>query len=595
MNKRYTSALAALAALIAVSLSTNALAQVQDGENVFKPPYHNGREAGTNFDAGRGVWVADNPDLDGDGKPEVLVTSYQNGGRVFVFEVAGNDTLEFVWSSKSWHPTATGFGSSPRSVITGDMDGDGNQEIIFGIYGSDEDTTGSADIKIAGLHIYEYGGSDNDYGSEPIRIIRPSEVDPMFQSDARFGRAENMFLEDIDGDGRQELVFMNRTFNILDAAAVWIFQVTSGTFEGGDANFEAEYVYTTMTKALSGGFDGYVVKAVAKADVDNNGTDDLVFLGRTNIDVGAGIGFLQIDGPDSYTPGSVIVVDPTNEFQVKTRPLVVDVEGFDRVFFMKWRKKELWALDGIASVLFATENNLVKIMDNFPVLLGIWGVGDQDHGPGSDGFEFIGSAGSSIWSIEWDGVGSLLDPTSYKVDSLFHISALGYTKIGGLFDDIYVYPGMDLDGDGARDFVASWKGASPKVHSVWDELNGEVFDDSTWNAFVFEWAGPGTSVKSWTVITPSDYKLKQNYPNPFNPNTTIEFTLPLSKKVTLTIYNIRGQVVRTLLRDAPRGPGSHQVMWDGTDDAGRPVASGTYIYELRVGNFRLTKQMTFQK
>ncbi|RMD91865.1 MAG: VCBS repeat-containing protein, partial [Calditrichaeota bacterium] len=79
--------------------------------------------------AGRGVNVAANPDLDGDGKPEVLVTEYRDGGRVLVFEAAGDNKLEYVWGSKRLNPGGFGGGSTPRSVSVGDFDNDGKQEI----------------------------------------------------------------------------------------------------------------------------------------------------------------------------------------------------------------------------------------------------------------------------------------------------------------------------------------------------------------------------------------------------------------------------------------------------------------------------------
>ena len=74
-------------------------------------------------------------------------------------------------------------------------------------------------------------------------------------------------------------------------------------------------------------------------------------------------------------------------------------------------------------------------------------------------------------------------------------------------------------------------------------------------------------------------QLHQNYPNPFNPSTTVMFDLAQAAPVKLSVFNIRGQLVRHLA-DGPLGVGTHRVLWDGTDDNRRPAASGIYFFKL---------------
>ncbi len=93
---------------------------------------------------------------------------------------------------------------------------------------------------------------------------------------------------------------------------------------------------------------------------------------------------------------------------------------------------------------------------------------------------------------------------------------------------------------------------------------------------------------------PSEFSLEQNYPNPFNPETTIRFSLTESGYVTLSIFNIKGQRVRTLVSN-PTNTGIHSVVWDGRDDQGQILPSGVYIYELRTDNRVETKKMDFIK
>jgi len=85
--------------------------------------------------------------------------------------------------------------------------------------------------------------------------------------------------------------------------------------------------------------------------------------------------------------------------------------------------------------------------------------------------------------------------------------------------------------------------------------------------------------------------LNQNYPNPFNPETTIQFDLATDSYVSLRIYDIAGQVVRTLIQGSMT-PGSYSPLWDGRNDAGARVGSGVYFYELRAGAFTSMKKMT---
>ncbi|MBD3226242.1 MAG: T9SS type A sorting domain-containing protein [Caldithrix sp.] len=93
---------------------------------------------------------------------------------------------------------------------------------------------------------------------------------------------------------------------------------------------------------------------------------------------------------------------------------------------------------------------------------------------------------------------------------------------------------------------------------------------------------------------PNRYSLAQNYPNPFNPTTEIKFSIGRHEKVSLVVYNILGQEVRTLIND-DMVPGEHKIAWNGTDDSGRRVATGVYIYKLKTDNFSKVKKMVFMK
>jgi hypothetical protein len=95
-------------------------------------------------------------------------------------------------------------------------------------------------------------------------------------------------------------------------------------------------------------------------------------------------------------------------------------------------------------------------------------------------------------------------------------------------------------------------------------------------------------------LIPSAYGLGQNYPNPYNLNTQIGYQLPQAGKVTLTIYNVRGQLVRTLVNEQ-KPAGYHSVIWDGKSDNGMQVSSGIYFYKIQAGRFTKTKKMVLLK
>jgi hypothetical protein len=160
----------------------------------------------------------------------------------------------------------------------------------------------------------------------------------------------------------------------------------------------------------------------------------------------------------------------------------------------------------------------------------------------------------------------------------------------------------------------------------WDPLNHWIFDNTTydltaviqegfWNQGainVIVWAGESL-IRIDEAILLLDYEestsyveedefasriegfqLAQNHPNPFNPETRISFNLPARAKVSLTVYNVLGQNVRTLLNtDLPAG--GHKVTWDGKDDKGTSVVSGVYFYRLLAGDEKSTKKMILMK
>jgi len=129
------------------------------------------------------------------------------------------------------------------------------------------------------------------------------------------------------------------------------------------------------------------------------------------------------------------------------------------------------------------------------------------------------------------------------------------------------------------------------------------FVSGYWNIQV----GNPTDAESNEITNqPLMFQLHQNYPNPFNPETTIQYDLPAASLVTIEIFNLVGQKIRTLVSSAHQGPGELRLVWDGTDDQGAPASSGVYLYRLTICNrtqnagsseevFQQTQKMLFVK
>ncbi len=94
--------------------------------------------------------------------------------------------------------------------------------------------------------------------------------------------------------------------------------------------------------------------------------------------------------------------------------------------------------------------------------------------------------------------------------------------------------------------------------------------------------------------TKLDYVLAQNFPNPFNPSTQINFQIAKTQKVSLKIYNLKGQLVKELVNEKMK-IGSYSAIWDGTNSLGKQVSSGTYFYKIDAGIFSQTNKMVLLK
>jgi len=95
-------------------------------------------------------------------------------------------------------------------------------------------------------------------------------------------------------------------------------------------------------------------------------------------------------------------------------------------------------------------------------------------------------------------------------------------------------------------------------------------------------------------LSPISYLLYQNYPNPFNPITTLHYNIPEDEFVNITIYDLKGSIVKTLINKA-QPAGYKSVRWNATNNINEPVSAGLYVYVIQAGVFKQTKKMILLK
>ncbi|MEM1125562.1 MAG: FG-GAP-like repeat-containing protein [Bacteroidota bacterium] len=583
----------------------------------FMAPYTSGLSSGARD-------VSGPHDLDGDGQLEILLADYTGGGRVHVIENVGVDTWELAYMTPWLDSTATT--NNIRTIAGGDLDGDGNGEIVF-LSGRNYSETGPYE---PGLFVFEFNGTD--FGTEPTTIYT-FDVDLPDR-----WRAEQMIIQDVDGDGTEELMFGNNgANNDFDS---WYVLSVGGDIGSGFEFFNVEARLssrvTDYDPVARGGGSPY---AIHPADLDGDGTVELALHSWNNFNLTTG----DITGADTYVfPGETDANGFLNASDADHVSLfggvVVDIDGNgdDEVFFPTFQTNSVTLLnyEEGEDPLQITPDNVVLGLAPTLTSLGLT-AGDID---GDGQIELIGSgpsysAGSQGAPTQYVRVTEFLggdpeDPANYsEVESLditqpYDTTATTFNLIrqdsagvmteflenptqGPVFVSKLAYLG-DPDNDGQNEVALAFQGVddstfviqstySPSDSAFVRETVESRVNENRVYLRVISGDGTSVSVQDERIILPSDYKLSGNYPNPFNPTTSFDFTLPIDKAVSVRVYDVTGRLVKTLIDGQRYAAGTHQVTWDGTNNAGATVASGTYLYSLEWGSFRQSRSMVLIK
>ena len=461
-------------------------------------------------------------DLDGDGKIEVLVSDFSGGQRIHVFEVQAADTWELVYSTPFFEDELVpgDFIVSARHATGGDLDGDGMKEIIF--VSGDEFVGPNPAGTSSGIFFYEFTGTDNDYGSAPAAAFG---VDQFGEPAPPYIKADNFHAIDIDGDGRQELLWPNDSSFPLDE---WCILSVNGGIGSGFESLIFELRLSTGNSGAAaydpvdrGGGSAYAINA---ADLDGDGTYEISFHSWNDFNFHNG----DVLGPDTYkvptTGDPDIFLKATASLGVDDLSwfdgVVVDIngDGDDEIFYPRERGYQAGEYEYVSVMNYEPgEDPLRLTMDQFVLdLVGpltAYGIDAGDingdgtpeligAGRGYDGREYTAGRKPKYLRIaEWTGGqgGDPENPANYSItevefeispfDTLFNFvvkDSLGavesfYENAGGFGEFPTDRPEEisptsvsflgDADGDGLSEVAVGFYGISDTLLLI-----DEVFD-----------------------------------------------------------------------------------------------------------------------
>lgn len=584
-------------------------------------------------------------DLDNDGNIEILVAQHSGaGGLIHVIENQGVDNWVHVYSTALID--STNNTNNARYATGGDLDGDGRGEIIY-VAGAGYNTDLDPTLEV-GVYVWEYDGQgDDNYGEYPASVGNFQSLQSIEPSGVH---AQKIWVQDIDGDDQQEVIF---AANGVSAVDFFYVLSHSGDLEtdgaGGFDTWNIELAHNPRDNADVWG-SGSPMDAIP-ADLNGDGNMDISFHSWNyfNFFNGTATGADTYVLPDESTTNPHIWATEPDDHAGLLGGIAVDIDddGTDEVFYPNFNTSNLAVLDydQDQDVLSITANELVIDVvegsgwggidsgdmdgDGFPELL----IGGSGYSPASYNagepsrflniVEFMGGdpTDPASWSVDNVDTGDPSDTTGFNIvhrDSLgemmtYYESAFskqGVIDTSGTANDNIFPTGVaylgDADGDGMNEVAMSFQGIDDSL----------VVFDEVWNVDSLDYvrsvreivAAPVRSFvriyqfpAGYTVAVdddaglPEGFKLHANYPNPFNPSTTIGFTVPRDASLTVRVYDATGRIVNTLVNSQPYASGTYEITWNGTNLSGQSVASGTYFYSLEFDGRKIVRPMVLVK
>ena len=486
------------------------------------------------------------------------------------------------------------------------------------------------DIKIADMNgdgIPEIVTSEAGYGSSAYLAIFTTSFDDEGMIsinqhiEFNFGTGvysdpQDIALGDLNGDGLLDVVLSEEGDVTDDFEAHTCIFINSS--QNQSFSFESPIIFD------GDGYEGYV----QVQDINGDGKLDIVTSRQTWNQLGI---YLNTSEDNNVSFADKIIIENV----VGPRPVFADLNGDGKIDMVA----TAYLNDGRDIYIYSnnsTEENIEFNLE-FSVLAG----GEPPAGGGDWNWS---SANPALADIDGDGK---LDIIVTNGNCGFGCSVSGVSVIRNIstdsellfeydYSDFYQYQSnswplrigiSDLNGDGKPDILTTdWLGGISIMLNSSTEGNILLEDqmilgvgnyplslamsdlnmDSTPEIIVANWEVEGLRVIhnflpvnhplkiSFEANIPSVFSIQQNYPNPFNPVTTLRYDLPENSLVNITIYDMLGREVKTLINQT-QDVGYRSVIWDATNDLGQQVGAGVYLYQLQTKNFVKTRKMVFLK
>ncbi|WP_457566691.1 FG-GAP repeat domain-containing protein, partial [Caldithrix abyssi] len=494
--------------LFILFLSVAMLFAQTDGDNTTMGRAYSNPAINNITGFGRGIHAGS--DLDKDGKPEIIMTQYANGGAIEIFEVVGDNMLEEIWRSPD---LGSPYSTPVRTVAVGDLDGDGYDELYTYV------STGWNTVdSTGGIVVFQNNGNDNEF--EMVAKLDWSTNPAII--DTGSWRCEDIAVADFDDDGQLELAFTRWVGGDYDSRTVNILSV-DGNFASGFYSWNQEYKQTRYQLNTGGSVTG-----VYYGNLDNDEHSELWVSVYDNLSLRC----IESTGPNSYVDSAQVV--QIDKLDLDSDSYIIkgfvhgdiDGDGTNEIIVESTFTGKLFLLKAVGDVQDSVSVTYLPFLK--PGAFTTLALGDQDHGSGSDGMDlYSGGTSNGIWDYEFVG-GSLTDSASWKVYNFGRDTAVVDTVMEMVidttvtpWDTTYVptptpvispswmvfVPENDLDGDGNKELVASYLVAGSTVPMDSTENGTPIPEESKRWLQVFEFGAnvPTGIENNWKVITAEDY------------------------------------------------------------------------------------------
>lgn len=528
-------------------------------------------------------------DTDQDGKGEfVFLTTNSDSCTFVMYEATGDDKYEVVFTFP-FRPTSNGALRDWTAITSGDLNGNGVVEIIVGLPVDMRSTI--VDPNPPRLVVFEWAGEVgvNMYGYD--NGTSPNAYWNFDLPDNYSLVPFNFEIDDIDGDGTMELIA-----DFREPKAVFVISQTESwdwplwVYEWRITNDSADPDYVDH-------FDGGGFYGSSIGDLDSDGKKEIYvpIWDRWTLNI------YECQAPGNFTREVYLKNLAAVDYGAVRGVRCGDVnnDGVKELYYVGSDKDNdgnghVFAISSVTDVSQITAESVVDLLiypthpNNTTGRAARTGLLDDIDSDGSMDLMICGSGNGQIYDWEYKGTGDPMSSDSWTFTVAFdlwqhwatYLPDTTIVKMSPRFWDGDVC--QDMDGDGHKEFVTINYGT-----------DRNIVPDDPW-LYVFE-EGEATAVREdRTPKMVESFILYNNYPNPFNPTTTIKYAVPRDAYITLKIYDMLGREVKSLVSGAV-AQGEHIVNWDGRNNFGGKVSSGTYIYQMKTNNHTYSRRMMLLK